>query len=362
MAYVGAEILYQMVMSGELFALPGAGLWTRFGFRLVQSTAVLATSFSIWFLLDFAELRRSTPRLARALGALAWVSLACGVVLWLPLPATSMWVPSVFNPVLLVACALALAGASLAWWRGNRQAGFFLVSWIPLLALAIARVVQLTADWPLPAWLEYGFPGSMAWAALIVTVGLADRMLQARRERDQATHLAQFDPLTGVLNRRAIMAHLHGAWRHADAAVPLLAVAFLDLDHFKRINDSHGHAAGDVCLAAVTQAIRAELGPMDRAGRYGGEEFLIVLETDSATNAEQFAERIARRVAALQVHAAGRVLALTVSIGVAVRDADTSSPEALVEMADAAQYQAKAEGRNRVVVFRPEVVADAFAG
>ncbi len=350
--YVSTQAAYALTVSGELYALPGAALLTPLGFHTGQCMAALASAFSIWFILEFADLRRNTPRLAAWLGALRWPFLALAAAIWIPFLHPDAWLPNTVNFLLIVSTVLALASSWLAWRHGNRQAGFFLLSWVPLLALTVTRVVQLIAGLPLPGWLEYGFPASMAYAAVVITVGLADRTLQARNERDQATRMAQFDPLTGIFNRRAIMDWLRMAWDTGAAASGPLAVLFLDLDHFKRINDSRGHAAGDACLVAVAGAIRAELGGADRAGRYGGEEFVVVLRGNSARGAIPLAERVAARVAALQVVAGDQVIALTVSIGVAVRDASTESPEELLEQADAAQYQAKADGRNRVVAWR----------
>ena len=352
MVYVGAQVLYDMSVSGELYALPGAVLLTPLGYHTGQCMAALAAGFSIWFILEFAELRRYTPRLAAVLAALRWPFLALAAIIWIPRLRPDAWLPNTVNLLLVASTVVALASSWLAWRRGNRQAGFFLLSWIPLLALTMARVVQLLAGLPLPAWLEYGFPGSMAWAAVIITAGLADRTLQVRHERDQATHMAQFDPLTGVFNRRAVMDRLADAWRVAESASEPLAVLFLDIDHFKQINDGSGHAAGDECLCAVTEAIRAELGRGDQVGRYGGEEFLVLLRGDSARMATRVAERIVARAAALRVQAGAQLIALTVSIGIAMRDATVTGIEALVERADAAQYLAKAEGRNRAVAWR----------
>jgi diguanylate cyclase (GGDEF)-like protein len=350
-----------MAVSGELYALPGAALLTPLGYHTGQSMAALAAGFSIWFILAFADLLKYTPRLAVALGALRWPFLVLAAVIWMPFLRPDAWLPNTVNLLVVASTFLALASSWLAWRRGNRQAGFFLLSWVPLLTLTMARVVQLIAGLPLPAWLEYGFPGSMAYAAVIITVGLADRTLQVRRERDAATHMAQFDPLTGVFNRRAIMERLRNAWQAATATAEPLAVLFLDIDRFKQINDSRGHAAGDACLAAVVEAIRAELGEADRVGRYGGEEFLIMLKDDSARMAVRVAECIVARAAALRVAAGDDLIALTVSIGVAVRDAGVVSVDTLVERADAAQYRAKSEGRNRVAVWQREAFVAATA-
>lgn len=352
--YVSAQVVYGMAVSGELFALPGMSWLGPLGYHTGQCAAALAAALSIWFILAFAELRHYTPHLARVLGMLRWPLLAMAAVVWLPWLHPDAWLPNTVNLLLVVSTAVVLTASWLAWRRGNRQAGFFLLSWVPLLTLTMTRVVQLIAGFPLPAWLEYGFPATMAWAAVIITVGLADRTLQVRQERDRASDMAQRDPLTGVFNRRGIMDRLRKAWRSTAITSSPLAVLFLDIDHFKRINDTHGHAAGDACLLAIVEAIRAELAEADHVGRYGGEEFLITLHGDSARSAQRVAERIVARAAALEVSSVSGRIVFTVSIGVATRDLSTMDAEALVHHADVAQYRAKAEGRNRVVVYRQE--------
>ena len=161
---------------------------------------------------------------------------------------------------------------------------------------------------------------------------------------------AELDPLTGAYNRRA-MDHLL-ALRTSEAHVQRkpLSVLFVDLDHFKQVNDRHGHGAGDDCLRAVADAIRARLGPEDLFGRFGGEEFVVVLPGKPAEQARALGERLRQAVADLRVQAEGAVLQLTVSIGVAARLPRESQPQAIVERADKALYAAKRSGRNQVQV------------
>jgi diguanylate cyclase (GGDEF)-like protein len=353
-AYVGAQLVYQMAASGELYALPGAWVLAPLGYHTGQCAAALAAGLSIWFILSFADLERYVPGFARALGALRWPFLALAAVIWLPFLKPDAWLPNAVNLLLVASTIIGVVAGWRAWRRGGRQAGFFLLSWLPLLALTMMRVLQLILGLPLPGWLEYGFPASMAYAAVVITVGLADRTLQVRHERDMATRLAEFDPLTGALNRRAILDRLRRAWLAAHANRHPLAVLFLDLDHFKRINDTRGHAVGDACLCAVVDAIRQELGESDWLGRYGGEEFLIVLVGAGEHGAQRVAERIIQRAAALRVPAGDKAVTLTVSAGVAAMGPEIASMETLVECADTAQYRAKALGRNQVVVYRRE--------
>lgn len=359
LGYAGFQVIYQMAVSGELYALPGAGVLAPLGYHPGQFAALLSALLSINFIVDFADLRRSVPWMARLLDWARWPYAALAVALWLPPLKPDAWLPNSANALLAASALLVLLAAWRAWRRGNRQAGFFLISWLPLLALTVLRVLQLIIGLPLPAWLAYGFPFSMAYAAVVITVGLADRTLQARRERDQAHRLAEFDPLTGALNRRAVLTRLRVAYADARQSRRPLGLLFLDLDHFKRINDSHGHAAGDDCLIAVAGAIQAELRELDWLGRYGGEEFLVVLPDAAALNARIVAERIRLRATELRVAAADEELRLTVSIGIALLDNATPTPEALIEHADIALYRAKAQGRNRVVQYLPGELIDA---
>ncbi|MCK9537958.1 diguanylate cyclase [Dokdonella sp.] len=351
-------VAFAMSQTGELYGLPGGAALGAARLQFTNGIAALVPAFGILFVLDFANLRLYAPRLAKALAVACGAFLGVAVLMALPFP---WWLANpivrTFNGLLIIATLVALVANGKAWRRGNRQAGFFLLSWLPLLALLMVRAAQQIQDLLQPKWMEYGFAASMAYAALIIAIALAERTEQTRRERDQATHLAQFDPLTGALNRRAILAQLADAWAAPGATATRMAVLFLDIDRFKQINDTCGHAAGDACLTAVTRTVRGELGEEDRLGRFGGEEFVVLLRGEHASLARQVAERIRARVAALEVACDARIIRLSVSIGIAQREEATPSVEALVAHADQAQYQAKAAGRNRVVEYRGATVA-----
>lgn len=161
---------------------------------------------------------------------------------------------------------------------------------------------------------------------------------------------AELDALTGALNRRTIDLWLTRSFTEAHRHGQPLAVLFVDLDLFKRINDTHGHACGDACLRQVSEALRRELEPGDLLGRYGGEEFIVVLPGRNGDSARQVAERIRAAVEREQVACDGRKVPMTVSVGVATRLEREDAPGAAVERADKALYAAKRAGRNRVNV------------
>ena len=161
--------------------------------------------------------------------------------------------------------------------------------------------------------------------------------------------LAHTDPLTGVLNRRAFSERAAQAMAAGAAAAAPLACLMVDIDHFKRVNDAHGHAGGDEAIRQIAGLAQASLKGDDLLGRLGGEEFGILLPDTGPDDATATAERLRQKVEALTLNLGGASVRLTVSIGVANRlpHEDAAS---LYRRADAALYRAKRTGRNAVVV------------
>ena len=167
-------------------------------------------------------------------------------------------------------------------------------------------------------------------------------------------HLASFDGLTGVANRRRFDEFVMQEWRRAARDTKPMSLILLDIDFFEAYNDTYGHQAGDDCLKRVAEALNGAIRrPGDMVARYGGEEFVAVLPGTHSEGAALLAETLRARVEALGIaHAASwagdRV---TISVGVATTAPDRdSSPAPLIAAADRALYQAKHEGRNRVVI------------
>lgn len=185
----------------------------------------------------------------------------------------------------------------------------------------------------------------------IGTVGFSRDITERRRMETELRSLAATDSLTQLANRRHFLARLEethaGLQRDADHPV---AVLMFDLDHFKSINDSLGHAAGDAVLRLFSSLLRDELRAGDLAGRIGGEEFAVLLTRSNPDAAAAFAERIRRKVAETSILMGQRRVAITVSIGIALMLAEDSTAEQALGRADDALYRAKAEGRNRIAL------------
>lgn len=175
---------------------------------------------------------------------------------------------------------------------------------------------------------------------------LQEELVQAREAlRRQATH----DGLTGVWNRTAIMENLRRELARGSREMSPVAVLLADLDHFKQVNDGHGHMAGDEVLREAARRMQSGLRRYDSIGRYGGEEFLIVLPGCEGAGAAAQAERLRAGFDSRDFHFAGKALRVTCSLGVAWTEmADVALTEALIRCADEALYLAKHRGRNRL--------------
>lgn len=160
--------------------------------------------------------------------------------------------------------------------------------------------------------------------------------------------LSTRDPLTGLANRGSALAEFQNRFGLSLRYGRPLSVVVCDLDHFKQVNDTYGHGAGDFVLQGFGERLLANLREADLAGRIGGEEFLVVLPETDLTGARPFAERLRKAVAAVPFALPGGGLTVTCSLGIAERSPADLEPGQLLARGDAALYRAKGEGRNRV--------------
>jgi diguanylate cyclase (GGDEF)-like protein len=179
-------------------------------------------------------------------------------------------------------------------------------------------------------------------------------MQRAEIEEGVLAALATTDSLTGVPNHRALLFSLRAEFERARRYRRPLAVLFLDIDHFKQINDQHGHAAGDMSLASFASVVSKTLRSADSFGRWGGEEFLAILPEADDDEALRTAERIRHAVAEHPIASIGADR-LTCSIGVAVWPEHADDPSALIAAADRAMYTAKTLGRDRCEIASEQI-------
>ena len=177
---------------------------------------------------------------------------------------------------------------------------------------------------------------------------VAERTQQLEAALAEVRALSVIDPLTGCYNRGHLEERLPPEISRAERYQRPLSVVFMDLDHFKRINDDYGHAIGDAVLRTASERLREELREqLDWAARYGGEEFVVILPETTETEAAAFAERVRQRIAQTSAHHGGNELSVSASFGVTQAQMNDDAAS-LLARADALLYRAKSEGRNRV--------------
>ncbi|GAB2551083.1 hypothetical protein GCM10027065_23000 [Rhodanobacter koreensis] len=346
--YVVCYALIQGIQTGFVFH-PLGWAWLSGMIVTAGSVAVaLSVSFAALFMMRFCELRRYAPLLRVPIVALSIGMIQLVLMRFSQIPLLIEVAQVLLNPLLMIGATLLLTAAIVAAARGSRQAWFFLVGWTPLLLLTAMTSSQVNGALPQLGWLNDASLAGGAFEAVVLSLGLADRALRLRHDRDIVRVLADHDALTNILNRRA-WSERAGVLLACMPPRPI-ALLFLDLDHFKLLNDYRGHNTGDRALVAVAKSLLAELRPGDLLGRYGGEEFVALLDGASAQQAMQVATRLCRRVHRLEIPVSEDAQLLSISIGIAMRQ-DGDDVESLVERADQAMYDAKLNGRNRVSLY-----------
>ncbi len=273
--------------------------------------------------------------LARALGFLAPVAI---VVLVLVALGVAGEIDPAQHQILAIIVGLAVAAgmttmALLAWsyvgWRLTR----------------IARALERTLEIDAPVHLrESGIPGERRLARAFNAASGAFIQVEAR-----ATH----DRLTGIPNRETLLATLAAEVERAGRHYKSLSVAFIDIDRFKPINDTYGHAAGDTVLRQVARLLAEGVRISDTFGRYGGEEFMLILPETTPEDAHWLAEELRELVMQEPLRIAGdQTIKTTISIGIAGGRGAALQLDMLVDRADAAMYAAKSQGRNRTYLYR----------
>jgi len=352
------------VLAGHLLREERRALWHWAAFNTLLALSLLLLGLrgserswwafngaNVLTLLGFALMRRGSEQfsasgrsdLSQALLVAPWL------LLLLLIPPTLEWASArtcvaYFGQAVVLFAQLQSCAPALRREFGRRTHHALLVPMAIIAAVNATQGLRQLWNWsqPLELHRDLGMNYALLYSYLAGTAifGFGFLVVVVKRLTVRLREASQRDELTGLLNRRAMNEFLDGQWhRHLRRRYPL-ALVMVDLDHFKRINDSQGHAAGDAVLRRTAELFRQHLRREDLVGRMGGEEFLLLLPDTTEDAAFALAERLRH-----QAEVEG--LGVTLSMGLTMARADDADAAVAVQRADAALYRAKAGGRNR---------------
>ena len=343
--YLGSFVLLNLCYTGHAY------IWLWPANTAVQQYAiplmmVIVGCLGLRFADGFLNLRRIAPGIHRLV---RWVSVL-GLLLLLLIIARGQQDDAVhFAFVFVLMFSIIMVWLGIIAIRQGQVSGRY------FLAAALVAMAGFTTT-ALAVWFGIAYSPLAYHAAgwgvvaegILLALALAYRMRQYQSARLHAERLARTDPLTSLSNRRAFLEYAGPVWSSARRSQRPLAVMMVDIDHFKSINDTHGHVMGDRVLQAVSRTLTEVCRGGDITARWGGEEFVILLPETSAAQAAQLAERLRVKIASLRLGSQRKPISLSASFGIAERIDQHDNLERLIHEADEWLYRAKTSGRNRV--------------
>ncbi|MBB1520732.1 sensor domain-containing diguanylate cyclase [Aquipseudomonas guryensis] len=380
-AYIAAYLLFQLTLNGLAFEY----LWPQFpdwNNRMLPLSITVATLTLILLTRSFLQTRTLVPRIDKLLLLVQWLYVALALAC-LVMPYD--WAIRLSTASVVLTPLVVFAVAVWIFLAGYRQSRFFLLAFTVLLLGMVLYALKTFHVLPGTYLTEYALQIGSALQMILLVFALADRLRLLKQENlrieqearslleqrvlertealnsalqelavknRQLSELSTLDGLTGVYNRAYQEEILVTEWARACRQKGPLSVLMVDIDHFKRINDNHGHQAGDAVLRTVAALIKSfAKRKADVVCRYGGEEFMVILPDTTVEGALAVAEGIRQALAELDIALPGGAIRITASIGLASVIPDSAARDklvALVGAADEALYQAKEAGRNQV--------------
>ncbi len=343
--YLGMFMLLNIAYTGHGFdwIWPAQAGWQQWSNPVLM---VLYGVSGLMFALRFLDIRRHFPRVHKAVLGYCGVSAMLLALSVLANDQTAALLVAFTFVFLFTGIMLALGVISVR--AGERPARYFLLAAAAAMAGAGVTTLAVWGFIPHNRWTFRAVDIGMLMDATLLALALAYQFRAGQAERLRAEQLATLDPLTGISNRRAFYDRATPVWNGALRHHRELSVVLLDIDNFKRINDTYGHARGDEVLIATAKALMQSIRQEDVAARWGGEEFILLLPETDHQEAIALAERLRIALAGIRIRHMDGETAFTASFGVAQRELHHGSLDALISSADGYLYQSKETGRNRV--------------
>lgn len=355
--YLGSFLLLHLAYTGHGYVW----LWPQHASfqQLVIPVMMLAFGCTgLRFASGFLELRQHAPRTHRVIHGVMGTGIL-GMALSMLSGHQQLGVLISFLFLLVFSLAMVWIGA-LTVQHGRDAGGYFLAAALAAMAGTATTALAVWAGLPYSAPAFHAAGWGVVIEGILFALALAHRMRQYQQARQAAEQLARIDSLTGLLNRRAFFEQAAPLWNTARRNDRPLAVLMADIDHFKLINDTHGHAVGDDVLSAISGLLADACRGSDVAARWGGEEFVMLLPETDHTQARQLAERLRLSIETLEFHSGRKPFRVSASFGIAELTTQNNL-EQLINEADDWLYRAKQRGRNRVAGAPQLVTSDTTA-
>lgn len=345
--YLGVFLVLNLSYTGHAYAWfwSDSPLWAQWSNPVLM---LLYGATGFLFALNFLRIRERFPRVFRlVIGIILATAGLLGMAALFGHQSAALLVTFVFA---LVFSAMMVFLGLIAFRAGEESAQYFLAASVCAMLGAASTALSVWGIIPFNIWTYRAVDIGMLMEATLLALALTYQFRVVQQERVLAEELARIDPLTSVNNRRAFYEICDPIWSRTLRHDRDLAIIVIDLDRFKQVNDTHGHAAGDEMLKAVAACIRKTVRKEDVITRWGGEEFLLLLPDTDIRNAGILAERLREVIQDCRVNVNTGSLSVTASLGVAHRSLHHLSIDSLISSADHYLYEAKAKGGNRVVI------------
>ncbi len=343
--YLAAFLLMNLSYTGHAFMWlwPDSPRWQQWSNPLLMMLFAIS---GLVFALRFLEMKTAFPRLYHLVVSILSGFAALQVLAVIAGSQVASLLLSFFF-IFVFSLGMVLLGA-LSLYVGNKSAKYFLLASVTHATAASITAMVVWGIVPYSTLAYRAIDIGMMLDAILLAMALADQFRINREEKIQAEKLALIDPLTEINNRRAFYEFVNPIWSTGLRHGHDMAIILLDIDCFKRVNDTFGHKQGDKVLTTIATIMREEKRAGDILARWGGEEFILFLPETSLDEALAIAERLRQKIMNLEMQIEGKPIPLTVSLGVAHMDRPDTSLDELISTADKQLYQAKEGGRNRV--------------